>query len=322
MTGVLVPTASREEWLRARQQGVTASEIAVILGLSPWDSAYALYHRKSGVLPEIGDTDAMRIGRHMESLVCDMFAERHPEFWLTGTGRNLYAHPERPWQMATPDRLVTDGGHDDLTPYLAAQDEWCDAVLEAKTSASYDGWGDDGTDEIPVHYRCQVLWQMDVMGVTAGYVACLFLHSRQLRVYELAMDDQATADLELMRKEGGAFLDRYPDHNEPEPDWRPATADALKRLHPAVEDRTAYVPNTLAKRYKAACAAVKRAERRKRQAENEIRQRIGSARQAVTGWRDQPPVPVATRQVYDLAPRTIERSACTVDKLVPAKEST
>ncbi|MDR3033905.1 MAG: YqaJ viral recombinase family protein, partial [Kitasatospora sp.] len=38
MTAVLVPAASEAEWLEARRQGVTASEIAAILGLSPWES--------------------------------------------------------------------------------------------------------------------------------------------------------------------------------------------------------------------------------------------------------------------------------------------
>ncbi len=312
MTARLVPTATEAEWLEARRQGVTASEIAVVMGLSPYSSPYALYHRKAGNLPEPEQTDAMALGKHMESFVAAEFAKRRPELDVWGDGTVLFAHPDRPWQMATPDRGVTEG------PLIEGYEPL--AVLECKIDGGSDEWGEDGTDEIPVHYRCQVLWQMDVLGVGTGFVACLLWNRRKVRIYELTMDDQARADLELMRAEAEYFLRRLNLGIEPEPDWRPATADALKRLHPDVEDRAAYVPNTLAKRYRAACAAVKRAERRKKQAENEIRQRIGSARQAVTGWRDQPPVPVATRQVYDLAPKTIERSACTVDKLVPARE--
>ena len=83
------------------------------------------------------------------------------------------------------------------------------AVFEAKTSATYDGWGEDGSDEIPVHYRCQVLWQMDVLGVTTGVSspACS-LHSRTFRVYEITLDADAEHDLKLMREEAEMFWSR------------------------------------------------------------------------------------------------------------------
>ncbi|MBO0875326.1 MAG: hypothetical protein J2P19_18235 [Pseudonocardia sp.] len=66
-----------------------------------------------------------------------------------------------------------------------------DALLEIKHSASYDGWGDEGTDEIPVYYRAQVLWQMDAFGLDTAYVACLFLASHTIREYVLTMDEDA-----------------------------------------------------------------------------------------------------------------------------------
>jgi len=36
------------EWLEVRRSGITATDIPVILGLSPWDSKFALWHRKAG----------------------------------------------------------------------------------------------------------------------------------------------------------------------------------------------------------------------------------------------------------------------------------
>lgn len=316
-----VPADTEAEWLAARREGITASEIAVVMGLSPYSSPFALYHSKRGALVQ-EDNDTMRIGRYMEPLVCEMFAERYPGLHVHGNGRGLYRHPERSWQMATPDRLLTEAGWDACR--CGADDEVvCTcivgtpeplAVLEAKTAASYDGWGDDGTDEIPVHYRCQLLWQMDVMGVDAGYAACLFLHSRKFRVYELALDDDAEADLKLMREEAGLFLDRHLRAGvEPDVDWRPATGEMLRRLHPDVEDRDVTIAAGLAGRYKAACAGAKEAGQRKDQAENEIRQAIGSGRRAL----DPDGRPVATRQVYDVKAHV--RKACTVNKLVSAR---
>ena len=314
MTATLISTSSEAEWLEARRHGVTASEIAVLMGLSPYSSPYALYHRKLGTLPEQEDNVAMAIGRHFEDFVAAQFAERHPHLALMGSGRELYAHPGRPWQMATPDRTVHEFAG--ITEYTRTVYGDLLAVLECKTDGGYDGWGDDGSDEIPVHYRCQVLWQMDVLGVQTGFVACLYMHRRQLRVYELTIDAQARADLELMRYEAMAFMLRLDNQKPPDVDWRPATSDALKRLHPSVEDTDVAIPWRLAGWYRGACRQMKDAERRKRLYENRIRLILGSGRRAVSG-RDEPSEVIARRDVYDLPEKQITRKASTVDRLVP-----
>src|SRR5258707_705781 len=124
-------------------------------------------------------------------------------------GRRISPHPDRPWQMATPDRLVDEVWFEpDNSPALIREERRLLATLECKIDGGSDGWGEDGSDEIPVHYRCQVLWQMDVMDVTTGYVACLLWHRRQVRVYELTMDDDALRDLALMRM-GAERFRRY-----------------------------------------------------------------------------------------------------------------
>ncbi len=323
MTAVLIPAASEQEWLEARRTGITASEIAVVMGLSPYSSPFSLYHQKLGNLPPMEDSLVLRVGRHNESLACELFAERNLELDLHGDGRQLYAHPDRPWQMATPDRLVTEAGayvcplHDrlDFDPVDGAPCH-CGgpllAVLEAKTAASYDGWGDDGSDEIPVHYRCQVLWQMDVMGVSTAFVACLFLHSRQLRAYEITLDAAAKDDLLLMQGEALMFLDRLRGGREPDVDWRPATIDALKALHPDVEDTEIPVSPQLAARYHAACRNARHWEQRKKNYEAHLRERMGSARRAVDLRTGEV---IARRDVYDV--REHVRKAATVDKVVP-----
>lgn len=314
----LIHTATEAEWLAARRAGVTASEIAVLMGLSPYSSPYALYYQKLGVLPELEETDAMALGKHMESFVAAKFTERHPEFWLAGDGRWLYAQPDRPWQMATPDRLVFErppewAGIPD-SQLGAGLPDLC-AVLECKIDGGSDEWGEDGSDQIPVHYRCQVLWQMDVMGVTTGYLACLLWQRRQVRVYELTLDAAARADLNIMRTEAWAFLDRIRFGDPPDVDWRPATSAALKRLYPGVEDRDVPIGVQLAGRYRAACHNYKKWEQRKRLYENRIREQLGNGHRAVIAGPAA--TPVARRDVYDVREHT--RKASHVDKLVPVK---
>jgi predicted phage-related endonuclease len=285
------------------------------MGLSPYSSPFALFHQKTGDLDGAPDNDRLALGRYLEQFVADRFAAARPEFYVGGEhARNsLFAHPDRLWQLATPDRLLYDWEPDEITGLGFARPPL--AVLECKTAASYEGWGEDGTDVVPVHYRCQVLWQMDVVGVTTGFVACLFLPGGQLRVYELTLDDRAEDDLTLMRLEAISFLGRIETGDPPDVDWRPASTDALKRLHPSVTDVDVTIPKGMGRAYQAACSRHKTAEQRKQLMENRVRERLGTGHRAVTPDGQ----PIARRDVYDLAEKTITRKAATVDRLVAVK---
>jgi putative phage-type endonuclease len=313
----LIPTGSEAEWLEARRKGVTASEIAVLMGLSPYSSPYALYHQKLGILPPVQDTPAMERGRVLEPYVAEKFAAAHPELYVAGNGRELYGHPDRPWQMATPDRLAWESDR-----HYAYHREPV-AVLECKTDAGSGEWGEPGTDEIPVHYRAQALWQMDVMGVSTAYVACLDIRQWEVREYVIGHDGRdpwddanhgegcdACADQYMMRDAGAEFLGRIERQEPPDVDWRPATLSALKALHPSVTDTEATVGVQLAARYRAAAANHKKWEQRKKLYEAQLRQHMGSARRAALPSGEA----VARRDVYEV--RESLRKAYTVDKIV------
>ena len=305
---ILDGDASREEWLQRRHEGVTASEIAVIMGLAPsaWGSPLALYLTKRGDIPEEELTsEPVMLGHYLEEYVCERFAERYPEYFQLGNGQHLYSHPDYPWRLATPDRVLTES--EDGEPV---------AVLEAKTSASYEDWGEEGTDEIPVRYRSQVIWQMHVLELELAYVACLFMSSRKTKVYTVRMNAAANADLELMTKSAEDFLDMVASGTPPDIDWRDATRDALKKLHPDLEDYEIVIPVKLASQYSNAVTAERRAILRRKQAENEIRARLGNGR-VVTDFEGNV---IAMRQRYDVPARITEHKAFSVDKLVPRRE--
>jgi putative phage-type endonuclease len=324
----LIPTASEAEWLEARRRGITASEIAVVMGLSPYSSPYALYHQKLGILPPDGDQAVFERGRVLEPYIAEKFAAAHPEFIVDGTGRELYAHAGRTWQLATPDRLLQDAATCGLTERDGVFEVENVAVLETKTDAG-DEWGDEGSDDIPVHYRCQVLWQMDVMGVDRAHVACLRMRQWDIREYVIGHGNcfateaseriggagpcDACKDQRLMRDAARDFLDRLGRQEPPDVDWRPATIGALKQLHPSLTDETAEIGPQLADRYEAACRNYKRAEQKKKLYEARVREVMGSARRAARTGPGQ--VPVARRDVYEV--REHVRKASTTDKLVP-----
>lgn len=341
----LVPTATEADWLEARRKGVTASEIAVVMGLSPYSSPYKLWHQKLGILPDDEQAEEQEFGTFCEPYIARKFAGRHPELVLRGDGRELYAHSARPWQLATPDRLVHgrvvsigDGGH-----FISPS-----AVAEFKSDNGSDEWGEPGTDEIPVHYRCQVLWQMDVIGVSRAYVACLG-RDRKVREYLIEHDDspvreyphvipgplasgicRACADIELMHAAARDFLDSIDRKEPPDVDYRPATRAALSALYPDVDEREVHVGRQLAISYRAAVKHAKEAGRRKDEMTARLLEAMGNARRAIEHNTE---APVATRSVS--YPRRVDldtlrekypeiAAACTPEpkaevRLLPAK---
>lgn len=313
---VLPADAPRDEWLAARRQGVTASEIAVVLGISPWSSAFNLYHQKVGAIDADPDDDIKSLGRHLEPWIEDRWADDHPE-WVIAPGR-LWANADRPWQLATTDRDLYRLNETTMGPPHS--------VLEIKSSGTYDGWGPDGTDEIPPYYRAQVLWQMDVLGLSEAHVTCLFLATRQRRDYVIAYDPD---DVELMREAAAEFLSRVERGDAPPIDHTPATTAALRELYPLGDDDTeTEVSADIAAEYRAARAALDQARERYDLAVNRLRAAMGDARRALTPDG----TPIATRSVYERTgidtrrlradyPDAYEacRTVSTVDKITPAR---
>ncbi len=303
MTARLVLPAGMDrtaEWYEERLKGVTASEIAVILGLSPFrESEFSLFWRKLGEIPPIEDNDIMSLGRHLESWVADKFATDHPDLELIPGG--LYGNTARPYQLATPDRLIRRiGGGSEIV-----------AAWEGKTAGSPDGWGMSGTDEVPVYYRAQTLWQMDCLDLRRIYLSCLFLDRRQTRHYVIDYDE---VDVTVLRLAAQDFVERLTRGEPPPVDGSDAARAALKHLHPAVvEDRTAVIPTALADAYRAACFAVADAHDTRDELENQVRAQIGAAQIVL----DETERKVCTRSIYQVGPSV--REGYTVDKLNPPR---
>lgn len=216
------------EWHAARRGGVTATDIVTILGLSSWDSAYSLYWRKLGQVPEVEETDRMRLARDLEPIIFLRWLAEHDDaspderdFWYHESP-GLFRSSARAWQMATLDAVVGDHPRHRDVPLTALSEP-----LELKSWADADrhAW-DDGP---PPRVRAQVLWQMDVMDVAVGHVGVLFLPSGEFRSYviehapehsscaESREGCQVCADQERMLTAGQEFYDRL-TYKLPPPD--------------------------------------------------------------------------------------------------------
>lgn len=301
-------------WLDERRKGLAASEMASVVGLAPprWGSAFDLYHAKLEGW-DYEQTEQMAWGHFAEPWVAARFAEQYPGLHVGEGG--LYRSSSHPWLMATFDRLAYESG--------ATGDLQGDTALgpvQIKTAGWFsDDWGEPGSATIPVHYRVQVLIEMAVGDYSVAWVPVMD-NNHKVITYEVPRDAEAEADIAYLISAGEEFLDRLATGRVPEVDWTPATAKALKRLHPVLEDREVEIPITLARRYKRALAAEKAAAQRKALAVNQIMARMAGAKYAVvaglTGPKGQP-VKLATRSMYDQA-ETIVR-AHPVDKITPSR---
>lgn len=299
-------------WRQLRRRAVTASEIPVLLGLSPYSSRFDLFWEKRLADDEADarGTRATSRGSRVEHLVLEDFAEQHPEFTVNASV-GLCQNVERPWQMCTPDALAYETEPSGAEPVLGGIRYTYEpvAVVEAKTSGSRDGWGDNGTDQIPVQYRAQVLWQMDTLGLEVAFVPVWI--GFDYRCYEVAYDRE---DVLWMREQAQEFLADVAAGRTPDIDSHKATTSRLKALHPSIVPGEVEVPPGVVIAHQTAKRLRDAAQDRMNLAENRLRALMGDHAVATVDGKK-----YASRSVFDVPERTQVVPAHTQNRLYVSK---
>ena len=162
---------NREEWLEARRRGIGGSDAGALLGVNKYRTPLDVYLDKTGQAPEIEDNDAMYWGRALEDIVAYEYAKQTGK--KVRRNNSILVHPEHKFMLANLDReIVGEPG-----------------ILEIKTAARADDWGEPGTDEVPESYLAQVMHYMAVTGAQYADVAVL-IAGRKFGVYTVQRDDQ------------------------------------------------------------------------------------------------------------------------------------
>ncbi|MFE2073666.1 YqaJ viral recombinase family nuclease [Streptomyces misionensis] len=285
-----------EAWHAARAQGIGGSEIAAVLGLSPHESAFSLWHRKQGLVGPVEESEEMYWGKEHEPAICRRFAREHPEWAVQGSA--TYASAGRRWQIANPDRLLYRLADDPDRAQPAA-------LLEAKTARDAEGWGEEGTDQIPVHYRAQCLWYMDVTGARRCWVAVLIAGSE----YREYLVEYNAAEAAYMREKAEEFMASLAAGDRPAIDGHTATYQTIRELPDGLDDVDIEIDTQLRDRFHAAQDAAWAAEDELTACKGLLLDEIGTGRRAVCD-RER----VATRTVrdgktYQLLPARTRRNA-------------
>lgn len=250
--GILIGhlTPGSAAWEEARTGlTITATEIAAIVGLSPWQSRFSLWHKKAGLpTPPFEMTPAIEWGNRLEDAVADKWQDEHPNLLAAPAG--TWRHKEREWQRATPDRLIyPQPAHEFDVPEKAV------GLLEVKTSPFGDEWGPSGSDQVPIHYRCQVMWQMDTLGLPRTEFAVL-IGGWDYREYVVEYDE---SEAKVLRDAASRFLDDVRNGVRPDIDGDTATYRTIRVQPDGLEDRFVEIPAELAARWGAAFNAAARA---------------------------------------------------------------
>jgi putative phage-type endonuclease len=284
-------TPGSPEWHAARMAGVGGSEIAAVMGLSPYESRFSLWHRKRGHLGPVEENPQMYWGRKLEPPVCDEFASRRPTWRIVAAP--TFAGTGRPWQIANPDRLIVD--------QFGVPVE----IFEAKTARDDEGWGEEGTDEIPVHYRAQCIWYLDTLDLTRCHVGVL-IGGSDYREYVV----EYNADEALILREAGAeFVRTVANDERPSIDGHGATYQTVRVLPEGLDDVDVEILPELRDRFHAAQDQFWSAEDELTECKSRLLDAIGTGRRAVV-LRDR----VATRTVrngrtYQLLPARTRRNS-------------
>lgn len=157
---------TRQDWLEVRKSGIGGSDVAGVLGVSQWKTPLDVYRDKTGEAEEQEESEAMRWGALLEGLVAEEFARRQN---VKVQRRNqLYRDSEYPFLIANIDRHIV-GSKD---------------ILECKTTSGWNRnqWGEEGTDQVPFPYLCQVQHYMMVLDRQRAWIAVL-IDGRDFRIY-------------------------------------------------------------------------------------------------------------------------------------------
>jgi len=192
------------KWLEERRKGIGGSDIAAIMGLSPWKTAFRVYQEKRGEIQDWSGNESTDWGQRLEPMIRQWYSDR--------TGR----------PVRVPEKILVSEKH----PFLfASLDGFTDdkRIVEIKTARSGKGWGEPGTDEIPPYYTLQVQHYMIVTGFEVSDIP-VSISGAPPELYEVPADRELQ---EMIVEAAVAFWKQVEAGIPPEPT---CYADAIARF--------------------------------------------------------------------------------------------
>jgi putative phage-type endonuclease len=218
---------TREAWLAGRNSGVGASESAALFGVSPWETPFSLWAKKTGRLSS-DDVDGEWIewGNLLEDPIAKRYEQRKGRKVWQGGPYCVAEHPRIPFMRCTPDRWV-----------IEAPDRAGMGLLQIKNTNAFKShdWDEGPPDFIQI----QVQHEMAVTGRDWASVAVL-IGGCEFRSFDVERNQDFIEELEAQIRHFWGFVER---DEQPPLDGSVRTLEAIKRLHPADNGETVLLPD-------------------------------------------------------------------------------
>ena len=122
-----------------RTTTIGGSDVAAILGLSPWRSPLDVWREKALGEADDRDTPAMRAGVRFEPVILGRYLTTNDRWRATASPEPIV----KGWRRASPDAIVSADGWQRLVEIKTTREPW--------------------TDGIPVYYQVQAFWYLDLL---------------------------------------------------------------------------------------------------------------------------------------------------------------
>jgi putative phage-type endonuclease len=198
-------------WHEARAYSLGGSEIGTIMGLNPWESAYALWAKKTGKIDNPPLTNwAVRFGQAFEQPILELWQQEHPEYEVYTTG--TYQDCDNQFLHANPDALAQ---HKETGEWL---------VVEVKTART-------SFEALPPNYEAQVRHYMSVMKIDRSVVVAVAGMTWQEFWVER---DEFTEQVQL--DQAKKFMSHIINDTKPDYDGSESTFEVIRKLHPDIDE--------------------------------------------------------------------------------------
>lgn len=183
-------------WLEQRKRGIGGSDVAAIMGLSPWRTPAEVWLEKTGRAEpqDLSDRPHVQRGVDLESFVGAKFRDAHRDMLIRRVNA-ICRSLERPWAQASLDYEVAEPNEQILrgrSGRFCKGIDW--GVLEIKTSRNDADWKDGP----PAYYLTQVMHYLSVTGREFAWVAVQFDSDWlwEYREYRIERDEEDIAAID------------------------------------------------------------------------------------------------------------------------------
>ncbi len=200
-------------WLEMRREDITSTEISALFGLSPYASAFEVWHRHAGLpVSDFEMNDRVIWGQRLQSAIAKGIAE--DQGWQIRPMEEYARDPDLRMGSSFDFAILSEPSMKPMTP----SGVMC-GLLEVKNVDALvfkDGWviGDDDV-EAPPHIELQVQHQLALTGLPVCYVGALVGGNR----VQMIKREPDVAVIASIRQKVKEFWKSIDDNVPPEPDF-------------------------------------------------------------------------------------------------------